>query len=61
MRCDKMRNELWGGSATTYLNSILLCSVDFVLVGFTLLTWGVDFSYVSLFFSVSFRILLPLQ
>ena len=50
MWCDKMRKKLWGGSATASLNRIFLCSVEFVLVSFALLTWGLDCSYVSLSF-----------
>ena len=50
MRCDKMQKEIWDRSANASLNRIFLCSVDFVLVGFALLTCGVDCSYVSLSF-----------
>ena len=48
--CDNLWNKLWSGSAPESLNIIFFCSVDFVLVGFALLTWRVDFSAVSLSF-----------
>ena len=40
MKCDKMRNELWDGSANASLNIIFLCSVEFFWVDLELLTWG---------------------
>ena len=36
--CDKIRNGMWSGGATAFLNSVFLCIVDFVLVSFVLLT-----------------------
>ena len=57
IRCDKIRKYLWGRSTTESLNDIFLCSVDFVLVGFALLTWGLDCSSVSLI--IIFLVLAP--
>ena len=38
IQCDKMRNKVWGRSATEYLNKNFLCSSDCVLVGLALLS-----------------------
>ena len=37
IQCDKMRNEMWGGSAIASLNSIVLCSVDSVFGWFSII------------------------
>ena len=58
IQCDKMRNELWGGSNTASLNIIFLWSVDFFLFNWELLTWGWIIQLSFYHFSVSFRVLL---
>ena len=48
MRWDRMQNELWFGSTTAFWNIIFFRSSDFILARLELLTWGVDYSAVSL-------------
>ena len=61
IQCNRMRNELLGGSTTESLNRIFLWSSDFGLICLALLTWGVYCAAVSLSLFVPFLLLLPLR